>query len=47
LPPKEKAKFEFEEKKFRLLLKRGVCGRFWLENATFSNKLNSFPRIEI
>ena len=42
LPHEEKSKFEFEEKKFSLLLKREVCGHFWLENTTFSNKLNSF-----
>ena len=29
-------------KKFSLLLKREVSGRFWLENATFTNKLNFF-----
>ena len=33
---------ELEEKKFSLLLKREVGVRFWLENATFSNKLNFF-----
>ena len=42
LPREEKPKFEFEEKKFSLLLKREVCRHFWLENATFSNKLNFF-----
>ena len=42
MPRKEKLKFEFEEKKFTLLLKREVCGYFWLETATFSNKLNFF-----
>ena len=47
LSVKELSKFEFEEKKFSLLLKWGVCGRFWLENAAFSNKLNFFfPRIQ-
>ena len=40
LSGEEKSKFEFEEKKFSLLLKREVCRRFFLENATFSNKLN-------
>ena len=44
---KEKSKFEFEEKKFSLLLKREVCRHFCLENATFSNKLNFFPQIQI
>ena len=38
----EKSKFKFEGKKFSLLLKREVCRRFCLENATFSNKLNFF-----
>ena len=47
MPREEKSKFEFEEKKFSLLLKREVCGRFCLENATFSNKLNFFPQIQI
>ena len=42
LSGEEKSKFEFEEKKFSLLLKREVCRRFCLENATFSNKLNFF-----
>ena len=28
-------------------LKSEVCGRIDLENATFSNKLNFFPRIQI
>ena len=42
LPREEKSKFECEEKKLSLLLKREVCGGFWLENATFSNKLNFF-----
>ena len=41
LPCKEKLKFEYEEKKFTLLLKREVCGYFWLENATFKGQLNS------
>ena len=36
MPRKEKSKFECKEKKFSLLLKREVCGRFWLENATFT-----------
>ena len=30
-----------------LLLKREVCRRFCLENATFSNKLNFFPQVQI
>ena len=47
MPHEEKSKFEFEEKKFSLLLKREVCRRFWLEKATFSNKLNFFPQIQI
>ena len=47
LSGEEKSKFEFEEKKFSLLLKREVCRRFCLENATFSNKLNFFPQIQI
>ena len=34
-------------KKFSLLLKREVFRRFWLENATFTNKLNFFSRIQI
>ena len=42
LPREEKSKFECEEKKFSLLLKREVCGRFWLEKAPFTNKLNFF-----
>ena len=42
MPREEKLKFEFEEKKFSLLLQREVCGRFWLENTMFSNKLNFF-----
>ena len=42
LPCVEKSKFELEEKKFSLLLKREVCRRFCLENATFSNELNFF-----
>ena len=42
LPCDEKLNFELEEKKFRLLLKIEVCGRFCLENSTFSNKLNLF-----
>ena len=42
LSHEEKSKFEFEEKKFSLLLKREVCRRYCLENATFSNKLNFF-----
>ena len=29
------------KKKFTLLLKREVCGYFWLENATFKGQLNS------
>ena len=44
---KEKSKFEFEEKKFNSLLKREVCRRFCLEDASFSNKLNFFCRIQI
>ena len=28
-------------------MKREVCGRFWHENATFRNKLNFFPQIQI
>ena len=32
---------------FSLLLKREVCRRFCLENATFSNKLNFFSRFQI
>ena len=47
LSREEKSKFELEEKKFSLLLKREVCRRFCLENATFSNKLNFFPQIQI
>ena len=35
-------KSKFEGKKVQFSLKRGVCGRFWLENATFSNKVNFF-----
>jgi hypothetical protein len=45
LSREEKSKFEFEEKKFSLLLKREVCRRFCLENATFSNKLKIFSSI--
>ena len=33
-------------KKFSLVLKREVCGSFWLENTTFSNKLN-LPQVQI
>ena len=43
LSREEKSKFEFEEKKFSLLLKREVCRRFCFGNTTFSNKLNIFP----
>ena len=47
LSREEKSKFEIEEKKFSLLLKREVCRRSCLENATFNNKLNFFPQIQI
>ena len=47
MPREEKLKFEFEEKKFTLLLKREVWGYFWLENATFSNKLKFLPQVQI
>ena len=47
LSHEEKSKFECKEKKFSLLLKREVCRRFCLENATFSNKLNFFPQVQI
>ena len=43
----EKSKFEFEEKKFSLLLKREVCGRFWLETQLSVINWTFFPQIQI
>ena len=39
---KKNQNLNLRKKKFSLLLKREVCRRFCLENATFSNKLNCF-----
>ena len=36
-PAKKNQNLNLRKKKFSLLLKREVCGRFWLENAIFSN----------
>ena len=37
---KKNQNLNLRKKRFSLLLKREVCRRFCLENATFSNKLN-------
>ena len=47
LSGKEKSKFEFEEKKFSLLLKVAFLRQKRLQTSLFSNKLNFFPRIQI
>ena len=39
--------FELEEEKFRLLLKTPENAGLWLENSTFSNKLNFFSLVQI
>ena len=47
LSGKEKSKFEFEEKKFSLLLKVAFSRQKRLQTSLFSNKLNFFPQIQI
>ena len=47
LPREEKSKFEFEEKKFSLLLKVAFSRQKRLQTSLFSNKLTFFPQIQI